>query len=338
MSSPHPTAPASPIEKGSAFAEANWLRRAPIQPLLAPIWLGCERPGTELGPHVLSEGLKVRWNRADRRHLQADLLPPIEVPAPAPADALARLHRGTLEFLPEIAAAVVPLADEVERAIREGHLPVTMGGDHALAIGTIAGASRACGRLGMIWLDTHPDLNVPSSSESGHIHGMPVGIATGLANEELPELGALAGKERMIDPRDICMLGVRDIDPFEREMIRRHGVWGLSMDEWSDLGIVEGLLRAMSYMEGRGVDAIHVSFDLDVLDPPIMPGTGTRYQGGLSVREASRALRMLSDWKAPIHSLDIVELNPLLDLEGHSNEIAIHLMGTALGERMALNG
>ena len=317
---------------------ANWLRLAPIQPLLAPIWLGCERPGTELGPDVLSEGLKVRWNRADRRHLQADLLPAITVPAPSPADALARLHRNDLQFLPEITAAVVPLADEVERAIRAGHLPVTMGGDHALAIGTIAGASRACERLGMIWLDTHPDLNIPSASESGHIHGMPVGTAIGLAKDELPELSALAGKVPMIDPRDICMLGVRDIDPFEREMIRKHGVWGLSMDEWSDLGIVEGLERAMAYLAGRGVDALHLSFDLDVLDPPIMPGTGTRYQGGLTVREASRVLRLLSDWKAPIHSMDIVELNPLLDPEGHSNEIAIHLMGTALGERMALNG
>lgn len=330
------TSPSLP-EKEIAFQAANWLRRAPIQPILAPIWLGCERPGTELGPEVLSTGLAVRWNRADRRHLQADLLPAITVPAPSPADALERLHRADLQFLPEITAAVTPLADEVERAIRTGHLPVTMGGDHALAIGTIAGASRACGRLGMIWLDTHPDLNIPSASASGHIHGMPVGVAIGLAKDELPELHTLAHKPRMIDPQDICMLGIRDIDPFERAMIKEHGVWGLSMDEWSDLGIGEGLERALAYLKGRNVDAIHVSFDLDVLDPPIMVGTGTRYQGGLTVREASRVLRRLSDWHAPIHSLDIVELNPLLDPEGHSNEIAIHLMGTALGERMAIN-
>ena len=315
----------------------NWLRRAPIQPILAPIWLGCERPGTELGPRVLADGLAVRWNRADRRHLQADLLPPIEVPVPNPPDAMERLHRNDLQFLPEITTAVTAIADEVEQAIRDDRLPVTLGGDHALAIGTIAGAARATGRLGMLWLDTHPDLNIPSSSESGHIHGMPVGVAVGEAKDELPALSQLARRFPMIQPADICMLGIRDIDPFERTMIKERGVWALSMDEWSDLGIIEGLQQAMTHLEARGVDAIHVSFDLDVLDPPIMPGTGTRYQGGLTVREASRVLRAISDWDAPIHSFDMVELNPALDPDGGSNEIAIHLVGIALGERMAIH-
>ena len=314
----------------------NWMRSAPIQPILAPIWLGCERPGTELGPRVLADGLATRWNRADRRHLQADLLPTMTVPAPEPDDAHMRLHRAQLDFLPFIEESVVPLADHVAGAIAAGHLPVTLGGDHALAIGTIAGAARAGTRIGILWLDTHPDLNTPSASVSGHIHGMPLGIAIGEARDELPKLSALAGTVPMVRPDDICMLGVRDIDPFEREVIQKRGIWALSMDEWSDLGIVEGITQAMAHLEQQGVDAIHISFDLDVLDPPIMPGTGTRYPGGLTVREASRALRLLSDWDAPIHSFDMVELNPALDLDGGSNEIAVHLLGIALGERMAL--
>ena len=316
----------------------NWLRSAPIQPLLAPIWLGAERPGAELGPGILADGLIARWNRADRRHLQSDLLAAIIVPALEPADAHQRLHRGLLDFLPQIEASVVPLADAVARAIAERHLPVTLGGDHALAIGTIAGAARSANRVGVIWLDTHPDLNTPEVSRSGHIHGMPLGIAIGEASASLPMLSALAGKTPMVRPDDICMLGVRDIDPFERGVILDRGIWALSMDEWSDLGIVDGVRNAMAHLEQQGVDAIHISFDLDVLDPPIMPATGTRYPGGLTVREASRVLRLLSDWDAPIHSFDIVELNPTLDPDGGSNEIAIHLLGTALGERMALRG
>lgn len=316
----------------------NWLRSAPIQPILAPIWLGCERPGAELGPGILANGLIARWNRSDRRYLQADLLPAIAIPAPQPADALERLDRCKLDFLPEIEASVVPLADEVARAITAGLLPVTLGGDHALAIGTVAGAARAGKRVGVIWLDTHPDLNTPEASESGHIHGMPLGIAIGGAQASLPMLSALAGKVPMVRPDDICMLGVRDIDPFERSVILERSVWALSMDEWSDLGIVEGVRNAMAHLKQQGVDAIHISFDLDVLDPPIMHGTGTRYPGGLTVREASRVLRLLSDWDAPIHSFDMVELNPALDPDGGSNEIAIHLLGTALGERMALRG
>ena len=141
----------------------------------------------------------------------------------------------------------------------------------------------------------------------------------------------------MVRAEDVCMLGVRDIDPFERTVIKERGVWALSMDEWSDLGIVDGIRDAMAHLERQGVDAIHISFDLDVLDPPIMIATGTRYPGGLTVREASRVLRLLSDWDAPIHSFDMVELNPTLDPDGGSNEIAIHLLGTALGERMALH-
>lgn len=158
----------------------NRLTWANIRPLVVPLWLGAENPGAEKGARLLAEELAERWNRPDRQHL-ADRLQPIDViDTPVPHDADMRLHRQSLEFLPEVEITSRDVADQVSAAIAAGDLPLTLGGDHAIAIGTIAGAARACTRLGVIWFDTHPDINTPSTSPSGHIHGMPLGVAIGV--------------------------------------------------------------------------------------------------------------------------------------------------------------
>lgn len=315
----------------------NRLTWAAIQPLVVPLWLGAENPGAEKGATLLADELAVRWNREDRNHLADRLKPAESVAVPEPHDARTRLHQAKLGFLPEVEITSRDLANRVAATIENGDFPLTLGGDHAIAIGTIAGAARACSKLGVIWFDTHPDINTPSTSPSGHIHGMPLGVAIGEAEHELPTLTGLVDRVPMVAPENVCMLGIRDIDPAEARRIRDLGIWALSMDEWSDLGIMEGVRAALQHLRATKVDGIHISFDVDVLDPTIMPGTGTRWPGGLTVREASRALRELAEWDLPIHSLDFVELNPDLDPQGpagSSTLVATSLLATALGERM----
>ncbi len=312
----------------------NRLTDATIRPLVVPLWLGAERPGAEKGARLLADELAERWDRPDRAHLASRLESPEIIDTPVPHDAETRLHQQSLEFLPEVEVTSRALASRVEAVIRSGEFPLTLGGDHAVAIGAIAGAARACTKLGVIWFDTHPDINTPSTSPSGHMHGMPLAIAIGEAAEELPTLTALVDRVPMVAPENVCMLGIRDIDPAEATRIRDLGIWALSMDEWSDLGIMEGVRAALQHLRSTRVDGIHISFDVDVLDPTIMPGTGTRWPGGLTVREASRALRELAEWDLPIHSLDWVELNPDLDPAGTSTLVATSLLATCLGERM----
>ena len=312
----------------------NRLVGAPVRPIAVPLWLGAERPGTELAPAVLELGLRRRWQRGDRPELLDRLEPAVTVPVATPPDATDRLDRRSLEFLAEVAGAGEGVAAAVVAAIAEGSLALVPGGDHALSVGSIAGAALAVappGRLGVLWLDTHPDLNTPATTPSGRLHGMPLAASLGLGVPELTELGRPGPKVR---PEDVCLLGARDIDPGERELIRDLDIWTLTMEEWTDAGLLPGLDAALDHLATRGIDAVHVSFDLDVLDPAALPGTGTCCPGGLSYRETAQVLRRLRAWDGPIRSLDWVELNPALDPTGRSAEAAVALLATVLGETM----
>lgn len=311
----------------------NRLAGAPVRPIEVPLWLGAERPGVDLAPAALAAGLRRRWAERERPALLARLGRRMEVPVRTPPDAAARLHRRSLEFLPEVATTCALLADEVAGAVGDGALALSLGGDHALSVGSIAGAARAAGpgRLGVLWLDTHPDLNTPETSPSGHLHGMALAAALGLG---APALAGLVGTGPAVRPEDVCLLGVRDLDPGERRTIRERGIWALTMEEWTDAGLVAGLTRALAHLDGRGVQHVHLSFDLDVLDPKVLPGTGTTVAGGLTFREASQVLRRLREWDGPIRSVDWVELNPALDPTGWSTETAVALLATLLGETM----
>lgn len=311
--------------------DGNRLLTAPIQPIAVPLWLGCERRGVETGPAALDAALRARWDRPDRAHLAGRLREMITLPVDVPVDADARLGQGWRTFLAPIGAAVRVLADAVADGIAAGELVSVLGGDHALGIGSLAGVTRASERPGVLWIDTHPDLNTPASSPSGHVHGMPLAAAWGFGPDEVT---GLAGPHPWLDAANVCLLGVRDIDVGERALIRDHGIWTLTMEEWTDTGIVPGLDAALDHLERQGVDAVHLSFDLDVLDPTIMPGTGTRVPGGLTLREASQVVRRLGAWGGPLHSLDWVELNPRLDPTGQSTLVATMLLATTLGERM----
>lgn len=316
----------------------NWLLAAPIQPIAVPLWYGCEKPGPHEGAIAIRDGLPTRWQNPRFAHLAKRLLPAETIEVPGVGNAEDKLHRQDLTFLDSIDATNARLADLVEAAIRAGHLPLSIGGDHAMAMGTIAGAARCVDRLGVIWMDTHPDLNTPGTSPSGHIHGMPLAVALGDAVECLPRASKLASKVPMVRHSDVCLIGIRDIDLGEEEIITRNGMFAHTTDDWYDEGVRAGLQQAIDHLLAQGVDAIHLSFDLDVLDPVDMTATGTQYVGGLTVRDASQALRFLGESDAPIHSIDVVEYNPRMDQLGTGFETALHLTATALGQRMLTRG
>lgn len=318
----------SGADQGSAPSR---LTSAPIRPVAVPLWLGAERRGPELGPRLLDDGLRQRWAGGGHAPLAGRLLPTATVPVEVPADAADRIDGRELAFLGPVAAACRRLAAEVATAVAGGELALVLGGDHALAAGSIAGAARAAapGRLGVLWLDTHPDLNTPRTSPTGHLHGMPLAASLGLGEPALTDLGRPGAK---LDPADVCLLGIRDLDPGERDLIGALGIWSRTMEAWSAEGILEGLEAALAHLTVRSVAAVHVSFDLDVLDPTVMPGTGTAVPGGLTLREARRVLRRLAAWAGPIRSADWVELNAELDPTGRSTETAVALLATLLGE------
>lgn len=317
----------------------NALRTAPIQTIAVPLWYGCEVPGADEGAIALRDGLEQRWISGHYKKLLSRLQPAITIPVHDVPRARTRVDQQDLVFLDAIDAANEKLADAVEATIRRGHVPIVLGGDHSLAIGGIAGASRCAEKLGVLWIDTHPDVNTPQTSLTGHIHGMPLAVAMGFCADSLPRGSTLGKTVPMVDPANVAFLGIRDIDVAEEDLIVEHGLFALTMDEWHDAGILPGLQSAIAHLLDQGVDAIHLDFDLDVLDPGMLPGTGTRYPGGLTIREASQVLRYLgNDADLPIRSMDFVELNPTLDRTGDSTEAALHLLATAVGQRMLDRG
>ncbi len=311
----------------------------PVQPILVPLWYGCERPGVERAPALIDAALRRRWREREEPDLAARLRDSVTIDVPELPDALGRRDRHDLAFLPVIAEASARLADATEHAVASGALALTIGGDHAVAAGSLAGAARAThrltgpdgqpGRLGVIWIDTHADLNTPESSPSGHMHGLPLATSLGIGPRELT---SLAGGPNAVDAADVCLIGVRDLDPGERLIIRERGIWTRTMEEWDDTGIREGVLAAVAHLRSRGVAAVHLSFDVDVIDPVDLPATGTICPGGLTSREAARVLRMIRDADLSVVSADVVELDPTRDHDDLYLWTTTILVATLLGE------
>lgn len=303
---------------------------AGIKPILAPMALGSMRRGVDKGAEVLSSGLRSRWKmRGDQGQL-ARLHEPVLIPvAPLPETDPVR-HPGQALHAHEIAQASLRLSECTQTAIEHGELPVVLGGDHAVAIGSVAGAAMACHRLAVIWIDAHGDLNWPEVSPSGHVHGMPLGVSLGRGLAELTSIGV----NPELRTEDVYLIGVRSLDFAEREWIRDGAISCATMAEIDDIGLDAVIERMTRQLVASGVDAVHVSFDVDALDPSVMPGTGTPSIGGFTFREAAHLLRRLRASDLPIHSLDWVELNPALDESGGSTQAAVKLLSVALGEEV----
>ncbi|HEX3722384.1 MAG TPA: arginase [Nitrolancea sp.] len=307
---------------------ANWLVSTRIQPILVPLALGSLRSGVEQGSAVLDARLRARWLHRGDTHLLARLGESLAIPVDPLPHTDQSPHPGQALFAHEIALASRNLADRTRETINRGELALTLGGDHAVAIGSVAGAALACHRLAVIWVDAHGDLNWPDVSPSGRVHGMPLGVSLGRG---LPELTAI-GLTPEVRAEDTYLLGVRSLDPAERSWIHEGAITCVTTAEIDDVGLDAVIDRIVASVAASQADAVHLSFDVDVLDPLVMPGTGSLSAGGLTLREAAHLLRRFNSSSLPIHSLDWVELNPALDPSGGSEQIAARLLAVALGE------
>lgn len=217
-----------------------------------------------------------------------------------------------------------------DEIVKKGNFPLTLGGDHSIAVGSISGISQHYENLGVIWYDAHGDLNVPEESPSGNVHGMPLRILAGDGPDELVNINDFTPK---VKPENIVLIGMRDLDEGERKYIKDKNIKTFTMADIDRFGIQEVIERSLEYLKSRNIDGLHFSLDVDALDPAETPGTGTRVMGGLSYRESHFALELLNESKL-VTSMDIVEVNPLIDNSNHTAEQAVALLGTFFGETL----
>jgi arginase len=277
-----------------------------------PMDLGADRRGVDMGPSAiryarLREGLEALGitNVVDHGNLAVPV-----------AESRAAQAVRNAKYLPIILAVCDELSRIVETAIGTGGFPLVLGGDHSIAIGTLAGVARARKRApGLIWVDAHGDINTPLTSPSGNVHGMPVSIALA---------------ERSLDPRRVVLIGLRDVDHGERERIRELGVRAFSMTDIDRLGMVRVMEEALTLV-ADGPESVHLSFDMDGIDPHEAPGVGTPVRGGLTYREAHFAMELLAETGA-LGSLEVTEINPILDDGNRTAELAVELILSALGK------
>jgi arginase len=235
-----------------------------------------------------------------------------------------------LKYLSEIVRACTLLASKIEKILDSGGFPVVLGGDHSIAIGTIAGVANFCNKknkkLGVIWVDAHGDMNTDKTSPSGNIHGMPLAASIGLGAVELTSIG---GDYPKVDPKNVVMIAIRDLDEGEKAAIRKNNIPIFTMEDIDKHGMAVIITKAIKKL--KDVDFIHVSFDMDAMDPKECPGVGTPVKGGLDYREAHLIMETLSEHNR-MHSLEIVETNPILDNRNQSAEFAVDLMQSGFGK------
>jgi arginase len=301
-------------------------QRRKVDLIGVPLDLGAGRRGVDMGPSAFRlTGLAQRI--AALGHEVADT-GDVPVPIPetrSPGDPKKR-------FVQEIAAACAALADRTAASVAAGRTPISLGGDHSLAAGSIAGVARALRAVGrepaVVWVDAHADMNTPDSSPSGNVHGMPLAACLGHGPAELTAIGGGAS----VRPGNVALIGIRNLDEREKETVRRSGVRALTMADIDRRGMAAILDETLAAL-GRASGGIHLSLDLDGLDPDVAPGVGTPVRGGLSYREAHLLCEMVAD-SGRLVSMDVAELNPSLDLRNRSGEVGAELILSALGQRI----
>jgi arginase len=234
-----------------------------------------------------------------------------------------------LRYLDPIVDMSNRLSQRVSALLREDRFPLVIGGDHTVSIGSVSGVARVAGRIGLIWIDAHGDFNTAETTPSGNIHGMSVAALTGRGH---PALTGVSGDSPAIDPARIVYIGVRDLDILERRLMREAGVHVFTMHDLDVHGIAEVTQRALR-LAGQGSAGIHVSLDMDSLNPEDAPGVGTPVAGGLTYREAHLAMEMIH-LSGRMLSLDLVEVNPILDLHNKTATLGVELVCSALGQRI----
>jgi arginase len=236
-------------------------------------------------------------------------------------------------YLSEITRASALACKKVDRIMSRGHFPLILGGDHSIAAGTVSGiagyARRAGKRIGLLWVDAHGDINTPETSPSGNIHGMPVAALLGYGPDELTGIG---GRFVKVDPKNVALVGIRSLDEGEKRRLKEIGVQVHTMSDIDRHGIHRVMKKALVRITD-GTDYVHVSFDLDAVDPTVAPGVGTPVKGGLDYREAHLIMELLHD-SGVMTSLEMVEVNPILDQGNASAAFAVELVQSAFGKKI----
>lgn len=293
-----------------------------------PMDLGASRRGVDMGPSA------VRYTDLRERLLKLghEVEDAGNVHVPMREDAARGAQRGA-RYLGAISDVCAAVATQTRDALTAGRLPVVLGGDHALAAGSIAGAAahlRATGqRLGALWIDAHGDLNTPATSKSGNVHGMPLAALLGFGD---PAMVALSGDAPALRAADVALVGLRDLDAAERTHIKKWKLSAFTMRALDERGVRSVLEEAIA-VATKDTAGLWLSFDMDVIDPEEAPGVGTAVPGGMTYREAHLAMEMLAD-TGKLVGLDVVEVNPVLDERNRTAEIACELICSALGKRI----
>ncbi|GIP30479.1 arginase [Paenibacillus sp. J23TS9] len=293
-----------------------------ISIIRVPFGLGAGRPGSENGPDsILKFGL-VKKLQGLGYEVEADQC--IRLPDGVHSQA------GTkMKHFEEVLAVSGQLGEAAYETVAAGHIPLVLGGDHSIAMGSLAGLTRHYSNMGVIWVDAHSDLNTELTSPSGNMHGISLAVGLGLSHIKLRQIveGAVPLK-----PENCVIIGARDLDRDEKALIRSTGLTCFTMHEIDRLGIEKVVLEALR-IAGNGTDGVHLSFDIDSVDPIEAPGTGTPVRGGLSYREAHLSLELLSE-SGRITSAEFVEVNPLLDRNNQTSKLAVELIGSLFGSRI----
>lgn len=286
-----------------------------------PMDLGAGRRGVDMGPSAiryarLHEAIRaLSYTVTDRGDLEVPVVETLKKNGGAP---------GGLHHLEAIRSTCEVLARELA-ALEDGVLPVVLGGDHSISMGSVRGVQR--GRTGLVWIDAHADFNTPETSPSGNIHGMPLAALLGYGDERLVRIG----NATPLDPQDVVLIGVRSVDPGERVLLAEAGVTVYTMKEIDRMGVSTVAANVVAQLERA--ERVHVSFDADVLDPSVAPGVGTPVPGGLTYREAHLLMELFAD-AAIVTSLDLVEVNPILDEKNRTAEIVVELAASLLGKKI----
>lgn len=302
------------------------LNRASVVAIIgAPLDLGAGRRGVDMGPSAIRlAGLNQKLEELGFKTEDLGNVPVEQPESLTPG-------RKNARFLPAIASTCKELASRVERAMDQGKFPLVLGGDHSLAVGSISGIAQSLRKrkkkTGVIWVDAHTDMNTPSTSPSGNIHGMPLACLTGSGPKELTDLYGFAPK---VDPKNVVLVGIRDVDLTERPGVRRSGVKVFTMRDIDERG-VRAVMHEALMTAGDGTDGIHLSLDMDSVDPREAPGVGTPVRGGLSYREAHLAMEIVCD-SGLMRSMEVVEVNPILDEANRTALLGVELVLSAMGK------
>jgi arginase len=298
------------------------MRERKLAVIGAALDLGAGRRGVDMGPSAIRyAGLDERLQRLGFECEDLGNVRAATPEATASGDPHAR-------FLPQIKDTCAGVAERVSAAVTDGRLPIVLGGDHSIALGTLGGLAASHGPGGAIWFDAHGDLNTPETSPSGNVHGMPLAAALGVAEDTF---ASDAWPLPALRPEHVVLIGVRSLDDGERELVHELGVSVHTMTDLDRKGVEPAVRESLERVAGAAF--VHISLDMDVVDPDVAPGVGTPVRGGLSYREAHLAMELVAE-SGLLGSMDVVEVNPILDRENVTAALAVELVASALGERI----